>query len=542
MPFATYNYVYLEPLSTTGPETRQNRNPSVSSNYALVPGLTLPASNDIAPQSYFTPDVPPATYTNAGITYTFGFMNVSGCGAGQTSSDLSNLPGSAAMGPLIVGSAPINILCVYTASGGSGGTGGGPYIYLDAFDETAGELLNNYFVTGISPDNTLTPNVNIYGSLAVESVAETVTAAANPVHTSGVMDSDANFDKWVALEGPTGNPVITGNSADLVVDGSTADNIAAFAFYQEPELVYITGSYESPDIILFTPFSTTSMGTVIPIVGSDTQVTAGVNYGFAARVHNASTYEASTLVTFWAIPQGNALIGEFLDTQVATVPAGGSTIVYSSVPFVNAGGVDHHTCAAVSLYTPGTASNFNPTSSADAVNIPDPDANIAESFSAWRNTDTQFISPGGPWHIILGLGPIEHFGPAPKVELQVQTQHVAVNFAQNDRVLEIARANRAIYGNAPIYLIPEVRATLPTVELKHEITLVSKGKIEQHSDRSRHILNFEHARDTQFKVSGAVPANAKAGDIYLVQITAHYPKTGRIPAKAVGFLEVLVVK
>jgi hypothetical protein len=133
------------------------------------------------------------------------------------------------------------------------------------------------------------------------------------------------------------------------------------------------------------------------------------------------------------------------------------------------------------LYTPGTASNFNPTSSADAIHIPDPDTNVAESFSAWRNTDTQFISPGGPWHIILGLGPIEHFGPAAKVELQVQTQHVAVNFAQNDRVLEIAKANRAIYGKTPIYLIPEVRATLPTVELKHEITVVSKGRIEQHN-------------------------------------------------------------
>jgi len=538
MPNAIYNYVYYEPLQVNGPETRQNRNPATSSKYVPVPGITVPPTNDLAQGSPFHPDLPPGTFTDSSNnTYTFGFINVSGCGAGQTSSDLSKLPGSDPNNPLLVGTQTINILVVYLVSGTGGG---GPGIYLDAFDETAGAFLDNFFVTGIAPDNTLTSNVNIYGSLAVVAATETVTAAANPIHTPGVADSNANFDKWEILEGTAANPEISGQ--DLIVTGNTGSNLTAFAFYQEPESVYITGGYASPDIILFTPFSTTSTGTVVPNVGYDTTVIAGVPYGFAARVHNDAEFEVSTMVTFWSIPQGLATIGQYLDTQVVAIPAGGSAIVYSNVPFVNTGGADSHTCAAVSLFTPGTGCGFNANSTSSASEIPDPNANYAHSCSAWRNTNAQTVSPGAPWHLILGLGVIQHLDPAAEITVAVQVQHVAANFLQNEKVLEIARENRFIYGQTPAYLIPELRKQLPVVELKHEITAVSKGSVEQHKERGRQILHFENTRETEFKISGTIPEDAKPGDIYLVQVNAHYPRNGRQAARTVGFLEALFVK
>ena len=540
MPNAIYNYVYYEPLAVGGPVTRQNRNPASSSTYVPIPGIIVPPTNDLAHGSQFHPDLPPPSYSDGTTTYSFGFINVSGCGAGQTSTDLGNLPGSNPNNPLLVGTETINILVVYLAGGGGGGPGGAG-IYLDAFDETAGAFLDNFFVTGIAPDNSLTSNVNVYGSLAVVAATETVTAAGTPIHTPTVIDSDANFDKWEILEGTGTNPTISGTN--LIVTGDTGSNLTAFAFYQQPESVYITGEYASPDIILFTPFSTTSTGTVVPNIGYDTTVIAGLPYGFAARVHNDGEYEVSAMVTFWTIPQGLATIGQYLDTQTVAVPAGGSAIVYSSVPFVNAGGADTHTCAAVSLFVPGSSlCYFNANSMSSASDMEDPDAGYPKCGSAWRNTDSITVFPKAPWHLILGLGPIEHFGPAAEITVGVAVQHVPANFMQNDRVLEIARKNKAIYGKTPAYLIPELRKELPVADIKHEITPISKGRVEQHKERGRHILHFENTRETQFKISGVVPENAKPGDIYLVQVNAHYPKNGRKPARTVGFLEALFVK
>ncbi|MDB5086267.1 MAG: hypothetical protein JWR09_261, partial [Mucilaginibacter sp.] len=322
MPSAIYQYVYYEPLNVGGPQTRQNRNPATSSKYLPVPGILVPSTNVLATGSTFTPDVPPASYSHAGLTYNFGFMNVSGCvGAGETSTDIAHLPGTAPLAPLVVGDQVINILVVYIVHGGGGGGGGGAGIYLDAFNETTGAFLDNFFVSSIAPDNSLTPNVNVYGSLAVEPHAETLVAAGHPINTPGVVNSTAVFDKWVKLEGPAGNPVISGSSLNLGVGASTPSDIAAFAFYKDRASVYITGGYESPDILLFTPFSTTSLGALVPIGSWDTSVLPGVHYGFAAVVHNDSAYEVSTKVTFWNIPGGVGTSGAMLDTQTVIIPA-----------------------------------------------------------------------------------------------------------------------------------------------------------------------------------------------------------------------------
>lgn len=539
MPSAIYQYVYYETLVVGGAQNRQNRNPATSSKYLPVPGILVPSTNVLATGSTFTPDVPPASYSHAGQTYHFGFMNVSGCvGAGETSTDIAHLPGTAPLAPLVVGDQVINILVMYIKHGG-GGTGGtgGPGIYLDAFNETTGAFLDNFFVTSIAPDNSLTSNVNVYGSLAIEPHAETLVASAHPIDTPPLVpNSNAVFDKWVKLEGPAGNPVISGNSLNLGVGASTPSDITAFAFYKDRASVYITGGYESPDILLFTPFSPTSLGALVPIGGWETTVIAGVHYGFAAVVHNDSAYEVSTKVTFWNIPGGVATLGVLLDTQTVIIPAASSVTVISSMPFINAGG---HSCAAVSIYTDDSPCQFDPTSSADAVNIPSP-VPVGHNCSAWRNTDAIIVSPGAPWYFEINLGDIHHYGEA-QIGIQLNIQHAAADFARNEEAFEIIKEHRRIYAKTPPYLIPVLRKKLPSADLKPVVKLVSKGEIQERQGEG-YLLSFADKTATGFKVSGIVPANAKAGDTFLVQLTAHYPKTGRVPARAVGFLQILNVK
>lgn len=539
MPNAIYQYVYYEPLAVGGPVTRQNRNPATSSKYLPVPGITVPSTNDLATGSTFTPDLPPASYTDSsGNTYNFGFMNVSGCvGAGETSISINQLPGSPPLAPLVVGDQVINILVVYIVHGTGGPGPGGPGIYVDAFDETTGTFLDNFFVTSISPDNSLTSNANVYGSVAVEAHAETLVASANPINTPTVPNSSAVFDKWVKLEGPSGNPIISGNNPNLIIGASTPSDITAFAFYKDPASTYITGSYQSPDILLFTPFSATSLGTEIPIGSADTIVLPGVQYGFAAVVHNDSEYEVSTQVTFWNIPGGVGTMGALLDTQTIIVPAGGSATAISSKPFINAGG---HTCAVVSIDTADSPCQFAPVSSADSVDIPNPDTNISHSCSAWRNTQTLVVTPGGPWHVVLGLGELNRDYAAVPVGIEFKALYVAADFAQNEKVLETVKTHRRIYRKSPPYLIPVLRERLPVVDLKPTLSLVSGGQVTE--QKTGYALRFGDKKETNFTISGRVPAGAREGDTYLFQVTAQYPKAGGLAARAVEFLVILVVK
>jgi len=152
-----------------------------------------------------------------------------------------------------------------------------------------------------------------------------------------------------------------------------------------------------------------------------------------------------------------------------------------------------------------------------------------------------FVTPGAPWHLDISLGDLHVYAGAP-IGIQLNTQHVAANFAQDSKVLEIVKANTRIYSKTPPYLIPALREKLPSVDLKPVVALVSKGKIAPQKAGGGYVLNFDNKAETDFTVSGVVPADAKPGDTFLVQLTAQYPQTGRLPARSVGFLEILIVK
>jgi hypothetical protein len=87
-----------------------------------------------------------------------------------------------------------------------------------------------------------------------------------------------------------------------------------------------------------------------------------------------------------------------------------------------------------------------------------------------------------------------------------------------------------------------LRESLPAADIKPVVKLVSKGKIAPQREGNGFILEFENGKETNFQVSGVVPANAQAGDTFLVQVSAQYPQAGRFAAKSIGFLEILVVK
>jgi hypothetical protein len=535
MPNAIYSYVYYEPLPESGMVTRQNR----SSVMPPVPGITVPATATLHEHSTFQPVIPPATYTDSNAkVYNFGFMNVSGCvGTGEVSTDINNLPGYGSSPALIVTNHVINILVVYIRHEFATK---GPRICLDAFEETNGVFFKNNFLTGINPDFALIPDVEAYGYLPVQGYEEYIVAAPNPKPTRGDFDNTSVFEKWGKLEGPDGNPVI-GDNRQVTVNREAKSNISVFAFYKQQVSVYITGGYHSPDIILFEPFSATTPGINIPMGSVNTRVIEGVHYGFGAVVHNDSAYDANTSVTFWNIPGGAGLPGTFLDTRTVVVPAHNSVTVLSSQPFINS---SQHHCAAVSISAPDSPCQFNPTSSNDSANIPSPvtvpgGAVIPRSCSAWRNTDAIIALIAKLWQFEIALGDVSAYETAP-IGIRFATRYVAAGFENNDKVREIIKANAGIYSKTPAYLIPQIMEALPAADLKTVVTLISKGSIEEQKD-SGYILNFADKKETTFKVSGVVPGDGKAGDTYLVQVTAQYPKTGRLPARSVGFLEVLVV-
>ena len=133
---------------------------------------------------------------------------------------------------------------------------------------------------------------------------------------------------------------------------------------------------------------------------------------------------------------------------------------------------------------------------------------------------------------------------AVRVKLAVTAAKVAVGW---DKAQEIARIRRVLEGagaqlRKPLFLIPEVRSHLPAADCDLRIhakaegkEVRSKGKVERHVD-------VRKGADTLFTVTGAVPRDAKNGDIFLVNVAANYPATRSAKERVVEYLEVIYVR
>ncbi len=265
---------------------------------------------------------------------------------------------------------------------------------------------------------------------------------------------------------------------------------------------YITGGYQSPDILLFD-----SANHAVPEGGEpdgDTLLLPNTNYKVSAVVHNSSSTPATnTTVRFWQIPGGVATNGTLIDVVTVTVPANGSVQVDSAHPFVSAPPGEHR-CAAVSIYN-----SQSPDATVDpvtAAEIPDPDTDVAHSASGWRNTDSMFVLAGKPWNLVL-QGTLLRDARVP-VTVAVKASLAAANLENTPAAAKVVRTMQqaGARSSLPVFLIPAVRATLPSVDLGIQV-----GPIKA-----------IEASVAEFSVSGVIPADANPGDRYLVEVSAKY--------------------
>jgi hypothetical protein len=212
----------------TGEHSRQNRS-GIGGGFTL---LKVPAgttnlmpnapwaldSNSVPPTITVAVGLPPDQFT---VTYGLVFVNVTGLeGGAQTSFDLETfVPGGT------VGIGPIVVLEVYTQISGGGVHPVDPVsgATIDAFDESAGMLVGDFFVT-VMPDPTgsETSNGNVYGYVDTTKSAESISAYPFITPTGAV------FDKWVYINQQSLPP------AGEVLNVTEGSNVLALAWYTTP--------------------------------------------------------------------------------------------------------------------------------------------------------------------------------------------------------------------------------------------------------------------------------------------------------------------
>ena len=130
-----------------------------------------------------------------------------------------------------------------------------------------------------------------------------------------------------------------------------------------------------------------------------------------------------------------------------------------------------------------------------------------------------------------------------RVKLTVTANKVAVDW---DRSGEIARIRKVVEGacsdrRLPLFLVPEIRAHLPSAECDLRIH-VQKEEGTRSRNGAEHHVTVRHGESALFEVSGRIPNDARTGDIFLVNVAAHYPAARRRKEAIVEYLEVIYVK
>jgi len=332
----------------------------------------------------------------------------------------------------------------------------------------------------------------------------------------------------------------TGAGWDAVTGLGSPNGMAILSGFEALDSAYILGGYQSPDIVL-TDISTS---TPVPIGGMpggrwDTLLEPSTNYGLSANVNNDGPNAANgVVVSFWAIPGGVGTNGTMVGTpQTVNIPAYSTVPVNASAPFKSAP-PGEHLCAVVSLYSASTGCTVDATT---ALQIPNPGSSMTHECSAWRNTDSMLVGPGGHFGFHLGLGVIPFHLEEP-VLLEIDTKHVPALWAQTPVARGIADTLRAVgaKSNLPLYLLPGLRQGLATVPVKPKVK-AKRGLEVKEREPGIWLVRPEEKVETSLEISGEVPANTAAGDVLLVNVTATYPRIKGRPARTVEFLEFVYV-
>ena len=304
------------------------------------------------------------------------------------------------------------------------------------------------------------------------------------------------------------------------------------------------GTYQTPDIILLD-----SSGNPVPIGGApggawDTLLQPNTYYGIQAIVYNDSTVAATnTTVKFWHFPGGVGTAGALIDTETVTVPANGSVVVTSASPF-QSGAAGQHECVAVSIANPESLYfSVDPTAATEVIDptVAHP-AGSGHYGSAWRNTNSVVLSGGMGWRLPFPIrlpGRVEPVG----IKLSVTTNHVPAGWERTGLPAELGNTLKGACGDLrlPLFLVPALRKTLPTADLGVQITCKG-GREEGVQSPNGAELHAMVAEKAEFAVSGTIPRHARSGDIFLVNVAAHYPPTSSGREAVVEYLEVIYVK
>jgi hypothetical protein len=218
----------------TGGYTRQSRNPgSVGGFLPLNSSKNDPGTNFLQPGSPFHLPMslyPDAQITEGGSTYNFSFINVSGLTSGGATSFSASAPPSGHVSN--DASAVLQVLVVYLPQGGPG-PGGEPGAVIDAFDETAGTLFNNYFVA-VSPDggNVRYNTANIYGYVDTQNQGAAITVSPTffgSVQPASITPPSVTFEQWHVLSGPASSA----SGTTLTVGQGQTEYALAFYYTQQ---------------------------------------------------------------------------------------------------------------------------------------------------------------------------------------------------------------------------------------------------------------------------------------------------------------------
>jgi len=317
----------------------------------------------------------------------------------------------------------------------------------------------------------------------------------------------------------------------------------------QPPAPYVNGGYHSPDVLLYAP-----NGWPVPLSGEpngDSLLQPNTAYTMRAVVHNASPTDAvNTVVRFWKFIGGVSQQGVFIDVQTVTVPGNGQVEVTAAHPFLS-GPAGQHQCAVVSISN--SQSNFNMDATTFA-QIPAPQPPGDPSPSAWRNTDSGFIFLGKPWTLELEVAypllALPHPGPDPgPVRVDIQSLQIPAKW---ETIPQVAAARQLlIEGGArneqPPYLLSALQGTLQAADMGVKVSANGPNlKVETiKQDSPAHLASFmitvPTGKSGPFVITGNTPANARPGDVYLVQITAAYQRTAQAPAREVQFTQALYV-
>jgi hypothetical protein len=161
--------------------------------------------------------------------------------------------------------------------------------------------------------------------------------------------------------------------------------------------------------------------------------------------------------------------------------------------------------------------------------------------SAWRNTNSVAMGPGSKW-----VFPFEANleGQPTSVKIVVSATKVSAGWDRAGEVAELRKApERAGVGlRLPWFLVPEVRVNMPPADLDLKIHLPQTEEEIAGSGwtAERHVA-VNPGLGTRFTVTGAIPYDACAGDIFLVDVAAYYPNILQVEEATLRYLQVIYV-